>query len=385
MAATGSEYVIKAPLIFDGEEFLSDHCVTVRNGAVTQVLPVAAHSGDLQIITLQGGTLAPGFIDLQVNGGGGVMLNNTPSAQTINRISAAHLGLGTTSLLPTVISDTPGIQRAAVAAVREARLAGNLAIAGIHIEGPFFAPARRGAHRADMIRRPGRDDIDWLCSLQDLPVIVTLAPERVSLDSIRQLAAAGIHLCAGHTNANHPEVEAAAAAGLEGFTHLFNAMSPLTAREPGTTGAALQFDGLWAGVIADGHHVHEANLRMAHRAKPPGKLVLVSDAMATVGSASNEFALYGETIRLQGGKLVNGEGALAGSAIALIDAVRYASQILGLPLAECLRMASLYPATILGLEKSLGKIAPGFRADFIHFDEHFQAQNSWLAGALHAN
>lgn len=380
MATAGSEFAIEAPRVFDGEVFLPNHCVIVRDGTVAQLLPASDKDHAIKTITLPTGTLAPGLIDLQVNGGGGVMLNNSPCVNTVNTISTAHLARGTTSLLPTVISDTADVQRAAVSAVRAARAAGNQGVCGIHIEGPFFEPARRGAHHTDMIRSPDHSDIDWLCSLQDLPVLVTLAPERVPLEAIRRLATAGIHLCAGHTNASYAQIEAAAEAGLTGITHLFNAMSPLSAREPGTTGAALQLDQLWAGIIADGHHVHAASICLAHAAKPPGTLILVSDAMGTVGSTSDQFTLYGESIRLHDGKLLNAQGVLAGSAIALIDAVCYTSQTVGLPLTECLRMASLYPATILGLGSTLGKIAPGYQADLVHFDDQFRVHNTWQAG-----
>jgi N-acetylglucosamine-6-phosphate deacetylase len=187
-------------------------------------------------------------------------------------------------------------------------------------------------------------------------------------------------VCAGHTNASHAQLVAAMQEGLEGVTHLFNAMSPLTGREPGTVGTALAENALWAGIIADGHHVHPANIRLAQRAKPAGRLVLVSDAMATVGGRRGSFSLYGEELSLEGDKLVNGDGVLAGSAIGMIDAVGYAARTVGIPLEECLRMASLYPAAILGLDDRLGRIASGYRADLVHFDGDFSVHNTWLAG-----
>jgi len=293
---------------------------------------------------------------------------------------AAHRATGTTSMLPTLMSDTREVQQAAVDAVREARAGGNAGIAGLHIEGPFFEPGRRGAHSASMIRPPQAQDIDWLCSIQDLPLLVTLAPEHAHTGQIGQLARSGVHVCAGHTNASYQEVRDAAKEGLHGITHLFNAMSPLTSREPGTVGAALDDDSLWAGIIADGHHVHPASIRLAHRAKPAGKLVLVTDAMATVGGDSTAFEIYGEEIRERDGRLVNADGVLAGSAIGMIDAVCYTHRTVGLPLEECLRMASLYPAAVLKLDDSLGRIASGYRADLVHFDENFTVYNTWLAG-----
>ena len=250
----------------------------------------------------------------------------------------------------------------------------------MHLEGPFFNPARAGAHDAAMIRAPADDDIAWLCSLQDVPLLLTLAPEQLPAEQLAQLANSGIIVCAGHTQASFEQMEAAAKAGLSGVTHLFNAMQASSAREPGTVGAALGIDQLWAGIIADGHHVHPENIRLAHDAKPAGKLLLVSDAMATVGSNENTFELYGETIHASNGRLVNAQGKLAGSAIGLIEAVAFVSSAVKLPLEECLRMASLYPASVLGLQHKLGKIKTGYRADLVHFDEDFSVHHTWLAG-----
>ena len=380
MPTRGTATAISAPTVFDGGRLLPNHCVVVLGDAITQLLPTAQCPAGLDVITLEHGILAPGFIDLQVNGGGDLMLNNAPERATVNAMHSAHRALGTTSMLPTVMSDTREVQQAAVNAVRAARTAGNPGIAGIHIEGPFFAPARRGAHNAAMSRPAENRDIDWLCALEDLRVIVTLAPEHVSPDQIERLARSGVHVCAGHTDASYQQIRDASARGLRGITHLYNAMRPLSARDPGTVGAALDDDSLWAGIIADGHHVHPANIRLAHAAKPGGKLVLVSDAMATAGGKRPSFDLYGENIREHNGCLINADGALAGSTIGLIDAVRYAHLGAGIPLEECLRMASLYPAAVLKLDGTLGHIASGCRADLVHFNEDFMVCNTWLAG-----
>ena len=380
MPASVTEFAITAPTVFDGERFLPNHCVIVHGDTVAQVLPAGDCPAGLDSVSLDGGILAPGFIDLQVNGGGGLMLNNAPASATVNAMLAAHRATGTTSMLPTLVSDTREVQQAAVEAVREARAGGNAGIAGLHIEGPFFEPSRRGAHRASMIRPPQAQDIDWLCSIQDLTLLVTLAPEHAQPGQIAQLARSGVQVCAGHTNASYQQIRDAAKEGLQGVTHLFNAMSPLTSREPGAVGAALDDDSLWAGIIADGHHVHPASIRLAHQAKPPGKLVLVTDAMATVGADSPGFEIYGEEIRESNGRLVNADGVLAGSAIGMIDAVCYANRTVGLALQECLRMASLYPAAILKLDDKLGRVASDYRADLVHFDEDFTVRNTWLAG-----
>jgi len=380
MPERGAAVAISAPSIFDGAHFLQNHCVVVRGETVAGLLPLAQCPAGLDVVALPEGTLAPGLIDLQVNGGGDLMFNNQPGEETLVAMLDAHRATGTTAMMPTLISDTRAIQEQAVSAVRAARAGGHAGILGIHLEGPHFEVARRGAHRAQMIRPPRDEDIAWLCSLTDLKVIVTLAPEHTGAGQIRQLSASGIHVCAGHTNASHAQLVAAMQEGLEGVTHLFNAMSPLAGREPGTVGAALAEDALWAGIIADGHHVHPANIRLAQRAKPAGRLVLVSDAMATVGGRSASFSLYGEQVSLEGDKLVNSDGVLAGSAIGMIDAVGYAAGTVGIPLEECLRMASLYPAAILGLDNRLGRIAAGYRADLVHFDSDFSVHNTWLAG-----
>ena len=374
-------FALCAPLIFDGAQFLRDHCVLIREQSVERLLPRAQCPDSIAAVVLATGTIAPGLIDLQVNGGGDLMFNNAPCEATLASMFAAHRATGTTGMMPTLISDTRVRQEQAVAAVRAVRAKGHPGILGIHLEGPHFEPARRGVHRADLVRPAGAGDIDWLCSLVDLRVIVTLAPEHLAPGQLRQLVASGLHVCAGHTNASYAQLLAAAAEGLAGVTHLFNAMSPLTSREPGTVGAALTEGSLWAGIIAGGHHVHPANILLAQRSKPAGRLVLVTDAMATVGGRQDGFSLYGEQISERDGKLVNSAGALAGSAIGMIDAVRYAAGPVGIPLAECLRMASLYPAAILGLDDSLGRIASGYRADLVHFDDDFVVHNTWLAGA----
>ncbi|HDY83000.1 MAG TPA: N-acetylglucosamine-6-phosphate deacetylase [Halieaceae bacterium] len=380
MPTSATEFAITAPTVFNGERFLPDHCVIVQGETVTQVLPAGDCPPGLDTVFLDRGILAPGFVDLQVNGGGGLMLNNAPLSATVNIMLAAHRATGTTTMLPTLLSDTREVQQAAVDAVREARAGGNAGIAGLHIEGPFFELSRRGAHSASMIRPPRAQDINWLCSLQDLPLLVTLAPEHAQAGQIGQLSRSGVQVCAGHTNASYQCVRDAAKEGLQGVTHLFNAMSPLTSREPGTVGAALDDNSLWAGIIADGHHVHPASIRLAHKTKPAGKLVLVTDAMATVGGDSPSFKIYGEEIRESDGRLVNANGVLAGSAIGMIDAVCYTHRTVGLALEECLRMASLYPAAILKRDDNLGRIASGYRADLVHFNGNFTVYNTWLAG-----
>jgi N-acetylglucosamine-6-phosphate deacetylase len=354
--------------------------VVIEGERIIEVLATGKLAAGMERQTLTEGILAPGFIDIQVNGGGGVMLNNTATREGVDQIARAHRPTGTTGMMPTLISDSREVQQAGIDAVREARAAGNQSILGIHIEGPFFALEKRGTHKASMIRPPLPADIEWLAKLDDLPVILTLAPEHTVSGQIQTLSGAGIFVCAGHTNADYAQIKAAIGEGLRGFTHLFNAMSPLTAREPGTVGAAMDFDDTWAGIIADGHHVDPANIRIAQRAKPTGKLILVTDAMATVGSDDSSFEIYGERIEEHQGKLINAEGALAGSAIGMIDAVRIATTQVGLPLEESLRMAALYPAAFLNLDDQLGRMDTGYRPDLVHFDRDFIVHGTWVAG-----
>ena len=373
-------YALRGATVFDGEKFLKDHCVIVKDKKISKIVSTVNLPANLTTISLDGGILAPGFIDLQVNGGGGVMLNNARGKEGVDTMTAAHRHTGTTSMLPTRTSDTPDRQQACVTAVKAAQVAGNAGVLGVHIEGPFFEPTKRGAHKASMIRSPQPEDIDWLCSLELSSIIVTLAPEHTQPGQIRQLTEAGIRVCAGHTNASYAQTQDAINEGLCGFTHLFNAMSALTSREPGVVGAALDNGDTWVGIIADGHHVHPASIRIAHSTKPKGKTLLVTDAMSTVGSADSFFEMYGEKIEEKDGRLINAEGVLAGSAIGMIDAVRVATEVAGIPLRESLRMAALYPAQFLRLDNELGRLNEGFRADLVHFDDNYTVLGTWVAG-----
>ena len=371
---------ITARRLFDGEHWLDDQAVLLDGEHISAVLPRDALAAADREAAIQCDLLAPGFIDLQVNGGGGVMLNNDPTPEGLAKMTTGHRGFGTTSMMPTLISDTPDTHQAGARAIASAIAEGNRSVLGLHIEGPFFDLEKRGTHKADMIREADDDDIAWLESLTGFPVILTLAPEHTHPGQIAALTRAGIRVCAGHTNASHEQLRASIAEGLRGFTHLFNAMSPLSSREPGAVGTALDDEHTWAGVIADGFHVHPASIRIAQRCKPRGKLFLVSDAMATVGSESLGFEIYGERIEVDNGRLINAEGALAGSAIGLIDAVRICHQQVGLALDECLRMASLYPAQFLELDNTLGRIQVGHRADLVHIDDSFTVLDTWVAG-----
>jgi N-acetylglucosamine-6-phosphate deacetylase len=329
---------------------------------------------------LQGARLLPGFIDVQVNGGGGVLFNDAPTVETIRKIGAAHRRYGTTGFLPTLISDNVQIMHAALDAVDQAMAEGVPGVLGIHLEGPYLAPARKGVHDPKFFHAPGSDELALLSAPHRGVRLLTLAPERVPLASIGALAAAGVVVCAGHTAADYATTHAALAAGVRGFTHLFNAMTPLGSREPGVVGAALEDADSWCGVIVDGHHVHPASLRVAIAAKARGKMLLVTDAMPPVGADDPHFVLNGETITGKDGICQTAQGVLAGSALDMAGAVRNAVQMLGLPLGEAVRMASTYPADFLGLGASHGRIAAGYQADLVLMDDDYRVQQSWIAG-----
>ncbi|WEN15638.1 N-acetylglucosamine-6-phosphate deacetylase [Rhodanobacter sp. AS-Z3] len=329
---------------------------------------------------LGGAMLLPGFIDVQVNGGGGVLFNEAPTVETLRRIGTAHRRFGTTGFLPTLISDDRAVIRAALQAVEQALREGVPGVLGIHLEGPYLAPARKGVHDAKFFHVPDADEIALLCAPHAGVRLITLAPDRVPLASIGALVDAGVIVCAGHTAADYVTTRAALDAGVRGFTHLFNAMTPFGSREPGVVGAALEDAGSWCGLIVDGHHVHPASLRVAIAAKPRGKMLLVTDAMPPVGADSPDYVLNGETITAKDGICQTASGILAGSALDMAGAVRNAVQLLGLPLDEAVRMASTYPAEFLGLGQSHGRIAPGYRADLLVMDDEYRIRQSWIGG-----
>ena len=358
--------------------FERDVCVVVEDGFIVALLHGDPPSGDL--IDLDGGYLVPGFIDAQVNGGGGVLFNNDTSVDAINAIGRAHRRFGTTGFLPTLISDDAAVMQRAITATRDAIEQGVPGVLGIHLEGPYLAPARKGTHDDAKFRVPDADEIAMATSLDNGISLLTLAPERVPAEAIRAIVQRGGIVTAGHTAGSYDEIRAGIDAGITGFTHLYNAMSPLQGREPGAVGAALEDDDCWCGVIVDGVHVHPASLRIALKAKPRGKVFLVTDAMPMVGGDDPSFDLYGETITAIDGVVRNAAGALAGSALDMASAVRNSVHLLGLPLDEACRMAAQYPAEFLGIGGSHGRIAPGYRADLVLLDGEVCVQRSWIGG-----
>jgi N-acetylglucosamine-6-phosphate deacetylase len=356
---------------------LTPATVALDGERIAEVRPPRA--GD-RGVDLSGARLLPGFIDTQVNGGGGALFNDDPSVEAIETIGAAHRRFGTTGFLPTLISDDLATVARAIAAVDAAIAAGAPGVLGIHIEGPFLSEDRKGIHDASKFRVLDEAALELLTSLKHGRTLVTLAPEATSPELIRRLRGAGVVVAAGHTNAGYDQLIAAIAAGVTGFTHLFNAMSPLAAREPGAVGAALDADDVWCGLIADGRHVHPAVLRLALRAKRPDRVMLVTDALASVGMAEREFMMQGRRIRVVDGVCVDENGTLAGSALDMASAVRNLMAFCGAPLGAAAAMASANPAAFLGLSGETGAIAPGLRADLVAVDPSLQVRRVWIGG-----
>ncbi|SHF20900.1 N-acetylglucosamine-6-phosphate deacetylase [Kaistia soli DSM 19436] len=367
--------------VFDGTRRLGDVAVLVADGHVVGLAEPGHLPERAERIELDGGLLAPGFVDLQVNGGGGALLNEVTTVEGVRTICAAHARFGTTSLLPTLITDTPDVTDAAIAAVRDAISAGVPGCLGMHIEGPHLSIARKGAHDPKLIRPMEAADLERLVATGIEHVITTVAAETVPPAQIARLAAAGITVSIGHSDASYEMGRAAFSAGARGITHLFNAMSQLGHRGPGLVGAALEAGDVWCGLIADGFHVHPGAIDTALRAKAaPARLYLVTDAMSTVGSDLPSITLNGRTITRGGGKLTLDDGTLAGSDLDMITALRFMIDTVGTPRDEALRMASLYPAMFLGIDRTHGRIAPGARADFVHLADDLGVRGVYIGG-----
>jgi N-acetylglucosamine-6-phosphate deacetylase len=336
--------------LFDGKALHSGMAAEVTNGTITAVRtpPKDAPTKRLK------GTLTPGYIDLQVNGGGGVLLNTAPTPATLHTMRAALHGFGTTHILPTVITDAPEVLSAAVDAA--IATAGTPGLLGLHIEGPHISHPRRGTHATRFIRPLDASTISHVTRLRDagLTVMVTLAPEGVTPGQVRQLVTLGAIVSIGHSDATAADVQPLLAEGATCFTHLFNAMSPMLNRAPGVTGAAINSQA-FCGFICDGHHIADDMLSLAIRARPvPDHMFLVSDCMSTVGGPDS-FTLYDQTITLQNGRLVNAEGSLAGAHVTMAQSVARLITVLGLDPAHALTMATSVPAAVIGQPK-LGQL-----------------------------
>lgn len=354
--------------ILTPDGWLDDSALLIDGSHIVDTVPMAAVSAHADIETLAGGMLVPGFIDTQVNGGGGMLFNDAPTVETLKIMATAHRRFGTTAMLPTLISDDLDKVAAAIAAVDAAIEAGVAGIIGIHLEGPFLNAGKKGIHDAEKFRTLDDAAIELLSSLKRGKTLVTLAPEIAPEGAIRALTDRGVIVAAGHTLATYEDVESARKEGLRGVTHLFNAMAQMEGRNPGVVGAALASD-LYAGIIVDGHHVHPASLRAAFAAKGADRLMLVTDAMATVGGHDDHFMLGDVRIEVKDGALRGPDGTLAGSAISMIDAVRNAAAMMHIDVATSVRMASATPAAFLGLATSRGALSAGMVADIVYLTD----------------
>jgi N-acetylglucosamine-6-phosphate deacetylase len=377
---SGSQrFAIAADTIFDGWTQHRDAAVIIEGSTIAGLHPRSELPTSIETRKLPAGAwLAPGFIDIQVNGGGDVLFNNSPTPEAIRKIAAAHRKFGTTSLLPTFITDSSEKMRAAVAAV-ESLVGSQPGVLGIHLEGPFLSPEKPGVHDPALMRSPGPADREMLCGSRKGELLVTLAPERVPKGFIAALVQSGARVALGHSMATYDETLAAMKEGLSGFTHLFNAMRPLASREPGPIAAALESPSTWFGMIADGFHVSPAMLRLALRGR--ARPILVTDAMPPVGGRRSKFHLYGTEIEAVGGRCARPDGTLAGAAIDMATAVRNCVRLLDAPLEDALTYASRNPAEFLGLGHHLGAVRPGYRADLVAFNPHrLEVLGAWVAG-----
>ena len=372
--------VLYGARIFEGER-LHDDCALVIEGEQVQALTrVEDRPRGGEQVDLAGGVLGPGFVDWQINGGGGVLFNAEPTVEAIAAIAAAHRRAGVTAFLPTVVTDAPRVLEAALAAAREAhsRVPGVL---GVHVEGPFIDPKRKGVHPPEFIRPMLEQDADALIDARAGVMVVTLAPASVPLERIARLADAGIVVSLGHSDASAEEAQSVFEAGASAVTHLYNAMSQLSSRAPGVVGAALSDPRVVCGLIADGEHAHPAAYRTALAAKGPWGIALISDAMPPAAGGPDIFELQGRRMTHVGNRLVSEDGTLAGAAITMRDAVDYLVNVLKVPLADALTMATLIPARLLRVDDRIGRLKPGFRADLVHLTDDLRVNGVWSGGS----
>lgn len=369
--------------VLSGGQVRDDAVVVVADSRIERIDTADALPDDCdEVHDLDGRYLLPGFIDIQVNGGSGVLFNDRPDTEAIEAIAAAHYRFGTTGFLPTLISDELDVVRRAMVATDAAIANGIAGVIGIHVEGPFLNPERRGVHDERKLRQLTVAVAEAFEPIRNGRTLLTIAPEAAEPEAIRVLAQKGFVVSAGHSDATYEQTIAAIGQGLRGFTHLFNAMSQMRVREPGVVGAALDDEHTWAGIIVDGHHVSPASVRIACRCKGPDRIMLVTDAMPPVGSALTEFSLLGRRVVVEDGICRDTDGTLAGTAIGMSDAFRNIIGITGCTIADASRMASLSPATFLGIDGMTGSIEPGKRADLIVADEDFNVAMTMIGGRV---
>ena len=372
-------YALTNCKVFTGSDVLEQHAVVIDGASIQTICPVTELPSEIKVIDLEGANLSPGFIDLQLNGCGGVMFNDEITADTLQIMHKANLKSGCTSFLPTLITSSDENMRQAIEAEREYQSTYQNQSLGIHLEGPYLNVMKKGIHSPSFIRESDDEMIDFICSNRDLVAKVTLAPEQNNLDHIRRLRDAGIVVSIGHTNATYAEARQGFDAGISFATHLFNAMTPMVGREPGVVGAIYDTEDVYAGIIVDGFHVDYANIRIAHKIKGD-KLVLVTDATAPAGAEMDHFIFVGKKVYYRDGKCIDENGTLGGSALTMIEAVKNSVECVGIALDEALRMATLYPARAIGVENKLGRIRQGMVANLTVFDRDFNVHATVVNG-----
>ncbi|MCK6262190.1 N-acetylglucosamine-6-phosphate deacetylase [Vibrio sp. ZSDE26] len=377
-------YALTNCKIFTGSDVLVNHAVVINEGIIDSVCPLSELPAGIETKDLQGSNLSPGFIDLQLNGCGGVMLNDEVTAETMQTMHLANLKSGCTSFLPTLITSSDEDMKSAISAAREYHNKYQNQSLGLHLEGPYLNVLKKGIHSVDHIRPSDDAMIDLICENADLVTKVTLAPEQNSPEHIERLRKAGVVVAIGHTNATYAEARQGFESGITFATHLFNAMTPMVGREPGVVGAIYDTPEVYAGIIADGFHVDYANIRIAHKIKGE-KLVLVTDATAPAGAEMDYFIFVGKKVYYRDGKCVDENGTLGGSALTMIEAVQNTVEHVGIALDEALRMATLYPAAAIGVDNQLGRIKKGMVANLAVFDRDFNVQATVVNGQYEHN
>ncbi|EGR2421652.1 N-acetylglucosamine-6-phosphate deacetylase [Vibrio cholerae] len=377
-------YALTNCKIYTGNDVLVKHVVIINGDKIEAVCPIEYLPSEMNVVDLNGANLSPGFIDLQLNGCGGVMFNDEITAETIDIMHKANLKSGCTSFLPTLITSSDENMRQAIAAAREYQAKYPNQSLGLHLEGPYLNVMKKGIHSVDFIRPSDDTMIDTICANSDVIAKVTLAPENNKPEHIEKLVKAGIVVSIGHTNATYSEARKSFESGITFATHLFNAMTPMVGREPGVVGAIYDTPEVYAGIIADGFHVDYANIRIAHKIKGE-KLVLVTDATAPAGAEMDYFIFVGKKVYYRDGKCVDENGTLGGSALTMIEAVQNTVEHVGIALDEALRMATLYPAKAIGVDEKLGRIKKGMIANLTVFDRDFNVKATVVNGQYEQN
>ena len=372
-------FALTGATVFDGTSLQDGMSVVVEGRVIIDVLPTSQLPRKIEIQNLKGGLLSAGFIDVQVNGGGGALMNDHPTIETVKRIAESHRKFGTTGLLPTVITDDQTVINQAVEAVHSAIENKVPGVLGIHLEGPFLDLNRKGAHPANFIRTITESDVQRIAAIGCGSVMLTLAPNQVPAKFISKLSQRGVLVSLGHAEASVAEVQQALGAGARAFTHIYNAMSQLNGREPGMVGACLADRESYCGVIVDGLHVDDVALKVLFAAKTSDRIMLITDAMPPAAGGAESFELQGRTAQRVGNRLQLEDGTLAGSIVTMDEAVRNTIK-LGIRLEDSLRMASTVPAHFLRRENELGRIAKGFIASMVHLSDDLHVNKTWING-----